>query len=177
MFITHCPSVTPNFITSICSGLVVQVYFLHCCVAIGTISTDTTQVCWISLQSDQQLRGPRVSWGRKAAERRQMSLDSRYAISASGARTLQQAARRCCCRPTGQTDRQTDGLTFDRFKTLPHYYADGDNTWQIKLFPPLFEKYIYILTSKWPAQGTSTVRSVPMVSAHSHFLYACAFCR
>jgi len=43
MFITHRPTVTPKFITSICSGLVVQVVSaLLRCVAIGKISTDTT---------------------------------------------------------------------------------------------------------------------------------------
>jgi len=41
MFITHRLTLTLQLITSICSGLVVQ-EFLHCCVAIGKISTDTT---------------------------------------------------------------------------------------------------------------------------------------
>jgi len=50
-----------------------------------------TQICWTSLQSDRNFRGPRVICSRRCAP--------------------PAAARLCCCRAYSGTDRQTDGQT------------------------------------------------------------------
>jgi len=84
------------------------------------IHSKSKQVCWISLHSDRNLRGPHVA--------RQQQLSTDICCGPAPDLSSKPAGRRCCCRSMaqtdGRTDEQADGGTLDRFMTLTAYHAD-----------------------------------------------------
>ena len=88
-------------------------------------------MCRNSLQSDQNLRGPHIARqqqsgctatdvDRWASRHAAPPAIDRYLLPAPEL-SSKPAARRCCCRSTGQTDRRVDGRTLDRFKMHTAY--------------------------------------------------------
>ena len=69
------------------------------------------RVCWTSLQSDQNLRGPHV------AQQQQLSIDICCKLT-------QQTRRPPPLLSIDGTDRQTDGRTLDRYMTFTAYYTN-----------------------------------------------------
>jgi len=68
-------------------------------------------MCWTTLQSNQNVRGPHV------ARQEQLSIDI-YCRPAP-VFSSKPAGRRCCCRSTGQTDGRTDTRPcYDAYRTL-----------------------------------------------------------
>ena len=121
--------------------------------------------------------------------RLQMPIDSRYAAPAAVNRYLLPAAtlsskpavRRCCCRSTGQTERQTDGRIPDRCRDpAPHPMRAA--SWRPRNSTELYASiFVVIALLHYQWMGVRNVprqqyfHCVAMISqfAHCHYYISC----